>query len=154
MGDDMQDAPEDSLRIAWAKPQWIADAAKHFYDRIQAKLRDDQALANLERWQESIAHKINIAGLISLDTTPAELQAALQMSPSTQDIRTYSVKDLKRLVARLESDALNELNLLLAYAYRLGYYKLPPFTPPVSRNTRHSLNVLSVRAIRIGDYHR
>jgi hypothetical protein len=151
MGDDMQDAQEDTLRVAQAKPQWTADAAKYFYDRIQAELKDNRALADLERWQASIAHKINVVGLISLDTTPAELQAALQMHASTENIRKYSAKDLKRLVARLESDALNELSLLLAYMYRLGYYKLPPFTPPVSRNTRHAP---SVRTVRIGDHHR
>lgn len=151
MGDDMQDAQEDTLRVAWAKPQWIADAAKYFYDRIQAELRDDRALANLERWQASIAHKINIVELISLDTTPAELRATLQMHPSTPDFRKYAAEDLKRLVDRLESDALNELRLLLAYMYRLGYYGLPPFTPPVSRSTRR---VLSTRTVRIGDYHR
>jgi len=151
MGDDMQDAQKETLRVAQAKPQWVADAAKYFYDRIQAELKDDRALANLEGWQASIAHKVDIVGLISLDTTPAELQAALQMHPSTQNIRKYSAKDLKRLVLRLESDALNELALLLTYMYQLGYYKLPPFTPPVSRNTRH---VPSARTVRIGDYHR
>lgn len=151
MGDDMQDMGEDTLRVVRAKPQWIADAAKFFFDRIQAELRDDRALADLERWQASIAHKINIVGLISLDTTPAELRAALQMHPSTQNIHKYAAKDLKRLVDRLESDALNELALFLAYVYQLRYYKLPPFTPPVSRNTRH---VLSARTVRIGDYHR
>ena len=73
--------------------------------------------------------------LISLDTTPARLQASLHMHPATQNTRKYSVDDLPRLASRLEVEAQNELHLFLAYVYRLGYHKLLiyPFRPPAVR---------------------
>ena len=80
-------------------------------------------------------HKISIVRLISLDTTPARLQASLHMHPATQNPRKYSVDDLPRLASRLEVEAQNELHLFLAYVYRLGYHKLLiyPFRPPAVR---------------------
>jgi hypothetical protein len=68
--------------------------------------------------------------LVNLDTTPARLRESLQKHPSTQDSRKYPDDD-PQLASRLESDAVNELNLFLAYIYRLGYHKLLiyPFRP-------------------------
>jgi hypothetical protein len=126
MGDDMQDWCDIRLRAASAKPQWIADAVTYYYDQVRGGLKDGRAVADLGRWQESITHKIGIMRLISLDTTPARLRASLQMHPSTEHIRKDADDDLPRLARRLESDALNELNLFLAYVYRLGYRKLLP----------------------------
>jgi len=135
MGDDMQDWCDTRLRAASAKPQWIADAVTYYYDQVRGGLKDGQARADLGRWQDSITHKIGIVQLISLDTTPARLRGALQMHPSTQHIRKYSDDDLPRLVSRLESDALSELHLFLAYVYRLGNHKLLiyPFRPSAQR---------------------
>ena len=141
MGDDMQDWCDTRLRAASAKPQWIADAATYYYNQVRGGLKDGRARADLSRWQESITHKIGIVRLIRLDTTPARLQESLQRHPSTQDIRDYAEDDLPRLARRMESDALNELNLVLAYAYRLGYHKLLiyPFRPSAQRTpARHA----------------
>ena len=78
--------------------------------------------------------------LINLETTPARLHASLQMHASTRNIRAFADHDLPLMARRLEADALNELNLFLAYAYRLGYHKLLiyPFRPSVHRAPRSS----------------
>jgi hypothetical protein len=135
MGDDMQDWCDTRLRAASAKPQWIADAVTYYYDQVRGGLKEGQPRADLGRWQDSITHKIGIVRLISLDTTPARLREALQTHPSTQHIRKYTDDDLPRLARRLESDALSELNLFLAYVYRLGNHKLLvyPFRPSTQR---------------------
>jgi hypothetical protein len=136
MGDDMQDWCDTRLRAASAKPQSIADAANYYYEQVErAGLKDGRALANLGRWRESITHKIGIVRMISLDTTPARLRAALQADPSTQRIRVYPADDPPRLARRLETEALNELNLFLAYTYRLGYHRLLiyPYRPSAHR---------------------
>ena len=108
---------------------------KYYYDQVRGGLKDGQARADLDRWRESITHKISIVRLISLDTTPARLGASLRMHPSTQHIRKYADDDLPRLARRLETEALNELHLFLAYVYRLGHHKLLiyPFRPSVHR---------------------
>jgi len=135
MGDDMLDWCDTRIRAASAKPQWIADAVTYYYDQVRGGLKDGRPRADLSRWQESIAHKIGIVQLISLDTTPARLQEFLQRHPSTQQIRKNDDDDPPRLARRMESDALSELNLFLAYVYRLGYHKLLvyPFRPFVYR---------------------
>ena len=141
MGDDMQDWCDTRLRAAAAKPQWIADAATYYHDQVRGGLKDGRARADLGRWQESITHKIGIVRLIRLDTTPARLQESLQRHSSTQHIRKYAENDLPRLARRMESDALNELNLFLAYIYRLGHHKLLiyPFRPSAHRTpARHA----------------
>jgi hypothetical protein len=133
MGDDMQDWCDARLRAASTRPQWIADAVTYYYDQVQGRIKDHRALATLGSWRESITHKISIVRLISLDTTPTRLRASLQMHPSTQNDRKYADDDLPLLARRLESEALNELTLFLAYVYQLGYTRLPvyPFRPPV-----------------------
>ena len=135
MGDDMQGWCEERLQAVAPKPQWIAGAVTYYYDQVQGGLRDGQARADLDRWRESITHKIGIVRLISLDTTPARLQASLAMHPSTQHIRKYADDDLPRLARRLETEALNELHLFLAYVYRLGHHNLLiyPFRPSAHR---------------------
>jgi hypothetical protein len=136
MGDDMEHWCETRLRAAAAKPQWIADAVTYYHSQVQGGLRDRQARADLDRWRESITHKISIVRLISLDTTPARLRAALRTHPATQHVRRYGDEDLPRLARRLETEALNELHLFLAYIYRLGHHGLLiyPFRPSVHRD--------------------
>jgi hypothetical protein len=131
MGDDMLDWCDTRIRAAAAEPQWIADAVKYYHDQVRGGLKDGRAHADLSRWRESITHKIGIVQLISRDTTPARLQEFLQRHPSTQQIRKDANDDLPRLARRMESDALSELNLFLAYVYRLGHHKLLiyPFRP-------------------------
>jgi hypothetical protein len=135
MGDDMQDWCDTRVRAAEPNPQWIADAVKYYYDQVRGGLRDGRARADLERWRESITHKISIVRLISLDTTPARLRDSLRAHPSTQHIRKYADDDLPRLARRLETEALNELHLFLAYVYRRGHHRLLiyPFRPSVHR---------------------
>lgn len=132
MGDDMENWCDTRLRAASQQPQWISDAAKYYFNQVGGRIKDKQARDELDRWRESITHKISIVRLISLDTTPARLQASLHMHPATHNTRKYPVDDLPRLASRLEVEAQNELHLFLAYVYRLGYHKLLiyPFRPP------------------------
>jgi hypothetical protein len=123
MGDDMQDLCDTRLAGASSKPQWTADAAQYYWHQM-SRVTDPKARADLDRWRDSIAHKISMVRLIELDPSPARLQTSLQLHSSTQHIRKYSDDDQVRLARRLESDALNELNLFLAYKYRHGYHRL------------------------------
>jgi hypothetical protein len=142
MGDDMEDWCDTRLRAASPKPEWISDAVIYYDNQVRSGLRKNpQARADLERWRNSIEHKITIERMINLDTTEARLRAALQMHPSTQhlpDIGGYTEEDLARLGSRLETEALNELHLYLAYVYRLGYHKMLiyPFRPPAAQRPR------------------
>lgn len=140
MGEDMQAWCDTRRDAAAGTPQWISDAAKYYYAQVEGRLKDREAQAELGRWRESIAHKINIVRLINLDTTPARLKASLQMHSSTRHIRKYADDDLLRLARRLETEALNELHLFLAYVYRLGYHQLLiyPFRPSAQRAPRPS----------------
>jgi CHAT domain len=130
MGDDMQEWCDARIRAAAARPQWIADATIYYYNQM-GRVKDEQARADLARWRDSITHKIAIMRLIDLDPNPARLRAALQAHPSTLNMGRYGEEDPARLARRLETEALNELNLFLAYAYRLGYLGtlIYPFRP-------------------------
>jgi hypothetical protein len=140
MGEDMQAWCDIRHRAAAEEPQWIADAAKYYYDQVKGRIKDQRALEELCDWRDSIVHKISIVRLISLDTTPARLHDSLQKHPSTQNLRRYADDDQQRLSRRLESDATNELDLFLASVYRLDYHKLLiyPFRPSVHRSPRAS----------------
>ncbi len=135
MGDDMQDWCDTRIAAAAAKPQWIADAVTYYFAQVQGGLKDSQARADLDRWRASITHKIAIVRLIGLETTPARLQASLRMHPGTQHTRKYADDDLPKLARRLETEALNELQLFLAYVYRLGHHTLLiyPYRPSAHR---------------------
>lgn len=132
MGDDMQDWCDTRLRAASPKPQWISDAAEYYYNQVAVRFGKGRVRSDLDRWLDSIMHKISIVRLIDLDTSPSRLRAALQLHSSTQQIRKYDDDDLLRLAVRLETEALNELHLFLAYVYRLGYHNMLiyPFRPP------------------------
>lgn len=136
MGDDMQDWCDTRLKAARPKPQWIADAVTYYYDQVRGGLKDGQARARLDDWQESITHKIEIVRLIHLDTTAARLRESLRKHPSMSDTRKYADDDLPQLASRLETEALNELNLFLAYVYRRGHHRLLiyPFRPSAHRD--------------------
>ena len=131
MGDDMQDWCDVRLTAAAPRPQWIADAAIYYYNQMAPRLKDKRAKADLERWRDSITHKIAVVRLIELDPMPARVRPALQSHPSTLHMGRNSDEDLPRLARRLETEALNELHLFLAYAYRLGYRNtlIYPFRP-------------------------
>jgi hypothetical protein len=124
MGEDMQDWCDTRLEAARPNPQFIADGVTYYYNQVRGQLKDSQAAAQLADWQESITHKISIVRLIDLDTNPARLRTSLQMHRSTQDARRLADDDLPRLARRLETEALNELALFLAYVYQLGFTQL------------------------------
>jgi len=134
MGEDMRDWCDTRIAAAKPAPRYIADAVQYYWNQMD-RVKDPQARGNLDRWRESIVHQIGIVRLIDLDASPARLRAALRAHPSTQDSRKYSDDDPPRLARRLESDALNELDLFLAYAYRLGYHDMLvyPFRPGAHR---------------------
>jgi len=134
MGDDMQNWCDTRIEAARPRPQWIADAAQYYWNQM-SRVGDPRARADLDRWRESIAHKISVVRLIDLDPGPGRLRASLQMHASTADARKYTDDDQARLARRLETEALNELHLFLAYAYRLGYHKMLiyPFRPGAHR---------------------
>jgi len=134
MGDDMRDWCDTRVAAAKPNPRYIADAVQYYWNQM-GRVKDPRARGNLDRWRETIVHQIGIVRLIDLDASPARLRAALQAHPSTQHVRKYSDDDLLRLARRLESDALNELDLFLAYAYRLGYHNMLvyPFRPGAHR---------------------
>jgi hypothetical protein len=138
MGDDLQDWCDARLDAASRAPQRVADAAQYYHHQVATRLRNNQARDQLARWRESIEHKTSIVRLISLDTTPARLNAALQWHPSTRDSGRYTADDLSYLADRLESEAQNELYLFLAQVYRLGFHNLLiyPLRPPTPVRTR------------------
>lgn len=131
MGDDMQAWCDARLEAASRRPQWLADAAEYYYKQVAGRLRDRRATDQLNRWRESIGHKIRIVRLTDLGTTPERLQEALHYHSATTDGRKYAADDLPRLARRLIAEAENELHLFLAYVYRLGYHRLLiyPFRP-------------------------
>jgi len=134
MGEDMQAWCDTRIEAAKPRPQWIADAAQYYWNQMN-QVTDPRARADLDRWRDSIAHKISMVRLIDLDPGPGRLAAHLRLHHATQDPRKYNDSDQARLARRLESDALNELNLFLAYAYRLGYHDMLvyPFRPGANR---------------------
>ena len=134
MGDDMQDWCDTRIEAARPRPQWIADAAQYYWNQM-GRVTDPRARAQLDRWRDSIAHKISMVRLIDLDPGPGRLRVSLQMHASTAHARKYADDDHDRLARRLETDALTELHLFLAYAYRLGYHKMLvyPYRPGAHR---------------------
>jgi hypothetical protein len=135
MGDDMQAWCNTRLAAVSPNPQWISDAAQYYSNQAENLRYESQARANLDRWRDSIRHKISIVRLINLDAGPERLRASLHLHPSTQHLRKYNDDDLARLADRLETEAMNELSLFLAYIYRLGYHTMLiyPFRPSVQR---------------------
>ena len=131
IGDDMQDWCDVRLRAAARTPQWLSDAAEYYYNQVAGRLRDRRAGEQLDRWRESIRHKIAVVRLIDLKTTASTLEMALRDHPATSDSRKYAVDDLPRLARRLTAEAENELHLFLALVYRHGYHRLLiyPFRP-------------------------
>ena len=134
MGDDMQAWCDTRIDAARPRPQWIAAAAQYYWNQM-GRVTDRRARADLDRWRDSITHKIAMVKLIDLDPGPGRLRVSLQLHPSTQNARKYSEDDPARTARRLETEALNELNLFLAYAYRHGYHTMLiyPFRPGAHR---------------------
>jgi hypothetical protein len=135
MGDDLENWVETRLRVASSQPQWIAEAAQYYSNQAEGLPRDNGARVSLDRWRDSITHKIGIVRLIDLDADTDRLRASLHLHPSTQHVRADSDDERSRLADRLETEAQNELRLFLACIYRLGYHRMLvyPFRPNVAR---------------------
>ncbi len=134
MGDDMQHWVDIRIEAARPKPKYIADAAQYYWHQM-GRVTDPKARADLDRWLTSIQHKISMVHLVDLDPGPGRLRGNLDLHPSTQHRRKYSEDDPARTALRLETEALNELNLFLSYAYRHGYHDMLiyPFRPSAHR---------------------
>lgn len=125
MGDDMQHWCEVRSAAVGANPELIYDAAEHYYLQVANQVKDRQKHHDLDIRLGSIEHKVAIARLARLGTTSTVvLRDRLQDHPSTRDDRKYPADDPALLACRLESDAENELQLLLACIYQLGNRKL------------------------------
>jgi hypothetical protein len=135
MGDDMEDWVETRLRVAAPNPQWIAEAAQYYSNQAESLPGESAARASLDRWRDSITHKIAIVRLIDLDADQERLRASLHLHASTQHVRADAADDRARLADRLEAEAQNELRLFLACIYRLGYHTMLvyPFRPTMAR---------------------
>jgi len=134
MGEDLQDWCDTRIEAARGRPQWIADAAQYYWNQL-SRVTNQRARADLDRWLQSITHKIAMVKLVDLEPGPRRLSASLDVHPATQLSRKYRADDPTRTAARLETEALNELHLFLAYAYRLGYHDMLiyPYRPGAHR---------------------
>jgi len=125
MGDDVQRWCDVRSAVVATTPELIYDAAEHYYLQVANYVKDRPRREDLDRRLSSIRHKVSAMRLARLDATkPAMLQDALQDHPYTRDNGKYAVANADRLADRLESEAENELQLLLACIYRLGYRRL------------------------------
>lgn len=125
MGDDMQNWCEVRTAAVGPHPELIYDAAEHYYLQVANQVKDRQKHHDLDMRIASIKHKVSIARRARLKTTEtAALRDDLQDHPSTCDNKKYQADDPILLACRLESDAENEFQLLLACIYQLGYRKL------------------------------
>jgi hypothetical protein len=139
IGDDLQDWCDARSRAVSGRPQQMADAAQYYYRQVAGRLKDDRDREQLYCWRESIRHKSKVVQVIGRGDPAGQVLAALQYHPSTSSPGRYDTGDLPRLARRLQSDAENELHLLLAWAYRRGHHKLLiyPFRPPPAPHPRH-----------------
>ena len=125
MGDDMRRWCEVRSAAVAKSPELIYDAAEHYYVQVTNQVKDRQKHDDLDNRLGSIRHKVAIARLARLGATSTTvLRDDLNAHPSTRENRKYTADDPALLARRLESDAENELALLLARIYQLGYRKL------------------------------
>jgi hypothetical protein len=139
IGDDLQDWCDARSAAVSGRPRQVADAAQYYYNQLVGRPKDDRAREQLYCWRESIRHKAKVVQMIGRGEPEAPVHAALQSHPATSGTSKYDTADLPRLARRLQSEAENELHLLLAWAYRRGYHKLLiyPFRPPPAPHPRH-----------------
>ena len=139
IGDDLQDWCDARSRAVSGRPQQVADAAQYYCRQVAGRLKDDRDREQLYCWRESIRHKSKVVQMIGRGEPAPRVHAALQSHPSTSNTGKNDTGDLPRLTRRLQSEAENELHLLLAWAYRRGHHKLLiyPFRPPPAPHHRH-----------------
>ena len=125
MGDDMQYWCDVRSAAVVKSPELIYDAAQHYYLQVTNRIKDRQRHRELDDQLDSIRHKVAIARRAKPGGNPAsEWRDELGDHQSTRGSRKYSAADPALLARRMESDAQNELHLMLAGIYRLGYTKL------------------------------
>jgi hypothetical protein len=125
MGDDLQHWCDDRSSAVANTPELIDDAAEHYYLQMAKHLKSREQHQEFDELLGSIRHKITVARRARQGNgSPSALRDALADHESTRDNSKYSAEDPILLARRLESDAQNEFNLLLASIYRLGYRKL------------------------------
>ncbi len=125
MGDDLQHWCDVRSAAVVKSPELIYDAAQHYYLQVTNRIKDRQKHRELDDQLDSIRHKVAIARRAKPGANPApEWQDELGDHPSTRGSRKYSAADPALLARRMESDAQNELHLMLAGIYRLGYTRL------------------------------
>lgn len=139
IGDDLQDWCDARSRAVSGRPEQVADAAQYYYRQVAGRLKDQADREQLCCWRESIRHKSTAVQMIERGEPAARVHAALQSHPSTSGTGKYDARDLPRLARRLQSEAENELHLLLAWAYQRGHHKLLiyPFRPPPAPHSPH-----------------
>ncbi len=128
MGDDMQEWNDARLKAVAGRPDWVSDAASYYYRQVVTRQKGEVP-GELGHWAESIAHKASVVRLINLDVPQERLLLALRSHSSTSNLSRYEIDDYPRLAERLEFEAFNELSLLLGRIYRLGYRRLPVYSP-------------------------
>jgi hypothetical protein len=136
MGDDMQEWCDARLSWASRSPLGLTDAVDYYYGQVSARLADERPRVPLDRWRESITHKISVVRLIRLESTSDRVRGALRSQPLSGGLATYVAGDPGLLAERLESDAKSELGLFLAYLYRLGYRDLAAFPAKATLSPR------------------
>lgn len=125
MGDDMQHWCDVRSAAVATSPELIYDAADHYYIQMANQVRDRRQHDDLDARLGSIKHKVELARRARLGTVETTLLLdQLHNHPSTRGSRKYGADDPILLARRLESDAENELQLLLACMYQLGHRKL------------------------------
>jgi hypothetical protein len=90
MGEDMQQWCDVRSQAVAGHPAWVPDAAEYYRRQVPARVKDERALRDLDRWRQSIEHKIKAARLADLDS-PQRLREALNSHPSTRNSRKYQL---------------------------------------------------------------
>jgi hypothetical protein len=124
MGSDLQHWCDERSAVAAKNPELINDLADHYYIQVAGQVKDRRKREDLDNRIASIRHKAAVAAKAKLGVSTDVLEEDLQGHSSTRESRGYAANDAVLLSRRLESDAQNELNLLLARIYLLGYRNL------------------------------
>jgi hypothetical protein len=122
MGGDLEAWCDARLRGASGSQKVLREATIYYHGRITERLPRGDRRRVLDRAKESILHKIEVARLISLDTTQERIDTALSAQSSTRSLVGRFTRE--NLEIWLLDSAENELHAMLADAYRWGCGKL------------------------------
>jgi hypothetical protein len=68
MGQDMQQWCDIRSLAVEGHPAWVSEAAEYYWRQVPARVKDERGLRDLDRWRQSIEHKIKAARLADLDS--------------------------------------------------------------------------------------